>query len=123
MNPSELKYTESHEWLRIEGNQCYVGITDHAQEQLGDIVFVDLPQEGAELEKGDVLGNIESVKSVSDIYAPVAGKVVQVNEALLDSPELVNQDPYGEGWIAVLEISDPADLDNLLTAEEYEGQI
>lgn len=123
MNPSELKYTESHEWLRIEGTQCYVGITDHAQEQLGDIVFVDLPQEGAELEKGDVLGNIESVKSVSDVYAPVPGKVVKANEALLDNPELVNQDPYGEGWIAVLEISDPEGLDNLLTAEEYEGQI
>ncbi len=123
MNPSELKYTESHEWLRIEGNQCYVGITDHAQEQLGDIVFVDLPQEGAELDKGDVLGSIESVKSVSDVYCPIPGKIVEANEALLDKPELVNQDPYGEGWIAMLEISGEENMDNLLTAEEYEGLI
>lgn len=123
MNPKELKYTESHEWLRIEGNQCYVGITEHAQDQLGDLVFVELPEAGTELEKGDVLGNVESVKSVSEIYAPIPGTIAKVNEALLDNPELINQDPYGEGWIAILEIAEDENMDNLLTVEEYESQI
>lgn len=123
MNPSELKYTENHEWLGVEGNKGTVGITDHAQEQLGDIVFVELPQEGAEFSQGDVLANIESVKSVSEVYAPVSGKVIQVNEKLLDSPELVNQDPYGEGWIATIELTDTDALGTLLTLEEYQSRI
>lgn len=123
MNPSELKYTENHEWLGVEGNKGTVGITDHAQEQLGDIVFVELPQEGAEFSQGDVLANIESVKSVSEVYAPVSGKVIQVNEKLLDSPELVNQAPYGEGWIATIELTDTDALGTLLTLEEYQSRI
>jgi len=123
LNPTDLKYTESHEWVRIDGIKCTVGITDHAQEQLGDIVFVDLPLVGAELNQGDTVGSIESVKSVSDVYSPVSGKVVEVNERLLDNPELVNQDPYGEGWIAVIELTDTDDLDSLLTVEEYESRI
>lgn len=123
MNPNELKYTESHEWVHIDGEKCTVGITDHAQDQLGDIVFVDLPQVGAELSQGDTLGSIESVKSVSDVYSPVSGKVIEVNEKLLDNPELVNQDPFGEGWIAVLELTDTDNLGSLITAEEYQSQI
>lgn len=123
MNPSELKYTETHEWLHLEGNKCTVGITDHAQEQLGDIVFVELPEEGTELSKGDVLGNIESVKSVSEVYTPVSGRVIEVNEKLLDNPELVNQDPWGEGWIAKLELTDTDSLGELLTAEEYQSKL
>lgn len=123
MNPSELKYAESHEWVNIDGTKCTVGITDHAQEQLGDIVFVDLPQVDAELSQGDALGSIESVKSVSDVYSPVSGKVVEVNEKLLDNPELVNQDPFGEGWIAVIELTDTDNLGSLLTAEEYQSRI
>jgi len=123
MNPSELKYTESHEWVRIEGNKGTVGITDHAQEQMGDIVFVDLPGTGTKVNKGDVLGSIESVKSVSDVYSPVFGTIVETNEKLLDNPELVNQDPYGEGWIAVIEITDTDSLSELLTAEEYESKL
>lgn len=123
MNPSELKYTESHEWVHIDGLKCTVGITDHAQEQLGDIVFVDLPQEGADISQGEVLGSIESVKSVSDVYSPVSGKVIQVNEKLLDNPELLNQDPLGEGWIAILELADTDNLGTLLTPEEYQTHI
>lgn len=123
MNPGDLKYTESHEWLRIDGLKCTVGITQHAQEQLGDVVFVELPQEGADLAKGDVLGNIESVKSVSEVYSPVYGRVVEVNEKLLDNPELINQDPYGEGWIAALELKDTDSLSSLLTAEEYQSKL
>lgn len=123
MNPNDLKYTESHEWLHIDGTTCTVGITDHAQDQLGDIVFVELPEEGAELGKGDVLGNIESVKSVSEVYSPVSGKVIETNEKLLDNPELVNQDPYGEGWIAKLELTDTSSLDELLTLEEYQSKL
>lgn len=123
MNPSDLKYTESHEWVRIEGNKGTVGITDHAQEQLGDIVFVELPEIGTQVNKGDVLGSIESVKSVSDVYSPVFGTVVETNEKLLDNPELVNQDPYGKGWIAVIEITDTDSLSELLTAEEYESEL
>lgn len=123
MNPSDLKYTESHEWVRIEGNKGIVGITGHAQEQMGDIVFVDLPEEGKSVEKGGMLASIESVKSVSDVYSPVFGNVVEVNEKLLDSPETINQDPYGEGWIAVVEITDTDSLSQLLSADEYESKI
>ncbi len=123
MNPSELKYTETHEWVRIDGNKGTVGITHHAQEQMGDIVFVDLPEQGKALDKGGLLASIESVKSVSDVYAPVFGKVVEANEKLLDNPETINLDPYGEGWIAVIELTDTDSLSQLLTAEEYESKI
>ncbi len=116
---AELKYSKEHEWVKLEGNRAYIGITDYAQDALGDIVFVELPEEGAELEAGDVLGAVESVKAASDIYAPVSGKVVEVNEELEDAPEKINEEPY-EAWIAVLEISDSSELEDLLSAEEYE---
>ena len=116
---AELKYSKEHEWVKLEGNRAYIGITDYAQDALGDIVFVELPEEGAELEAGDVLGAVKSVKAASDIYAPVSGKVVEVNEELEDAPEKINEEPY-EAWIAVLEISDSSELEDLLSAEEYE---
>ena len=115
--PEELQYTRSHEWVRIENDTATVGITDHAQEELGDIVFVELPEEGATLQAGDSFGTLESVKAVSDLYAPVGGEVVEVNEALNDSPEKINEDPYGDGWIAKLSVSGEGDL---LSATDYE---
>jgi glycine cleavage system H protein len=115
--PEELQYTKSHEWVRIEDDTATVGITDHAQEELGDIVFVELPEEDTTFEVGDSFGTIESVKAVSDLYAPVGGDVVEVNEALNDSPEKVNEDPYGDGWIVKLRVSGEGDL---LSATDYE---
>ncbi len=115
--PQELQYTKSHEWVRVEDDVVTVGITDHAQEELGDVVFVELPEEGDSLEAGDTFGTIESVKAVSDLYAPMGGEVVEVNGALNDSPEQVNEDPYGEGWILKIRTSEQADL---LSAGEYE---
>ncbi len=116
--PEELSYTRSHEWIRTEGETATVGITDHAQDELGDIVFVELPEEGATLEAGDSFGTVESVKAVSDLYTPVGGEVVEVNEALNDSPEKINEDPYGDGWIVKLRTS--GDASDLLSASEYE---
>ena len=115
--PEELQYTRSHEWVRTEGDTATVGITDHAQDELGDIVFIELPEQGATLGAGDSFGTVESVKAVSDLYAPVGGEVVEVNEALNDSPEKINEDPYGEGWIIKLRVSDEG---NLLSASDYE---
>ena len=115
--PQDLQYTKSHEWVRVEDDVVTVGITDHAQEELGDVVFVELPEEGNSLSAGDTFGTIESVKAVSDLYAPVGGEVVEVNGALNDTPENVNEDPYGEGWILKIRTSEEADL---LSAEEYE---
>lgn len=115
--PEELKYTSSHEWVREEGDTAVVGITDHAQEQLGDVVFVELPEPGTTLEAGESLGVVESVKAVSDLYAPVAGEVVEVNEALVEDPELLNQDPYGDGWILKMRVS--GGEEDLLSSEEY----
>lgn len=115
--PQELQYTKSHEWVRVEDDVVTVGITDHAQEELGDVVFVELPEEGDSLSAGDTFGTIESVKAVSDLYAPVGGEVVEVNGTLNDTPENVNEDPYGEGWIVKIRSSEEADL---LSAEEYE---
>jgi len=121
MYPSELRYSEEHEWLKLEeGNRARIGITEFAQKELGDVVFVELPEEGTVVNAGDSFAVVESVKAVSDIYAPVSGKVVEVNDALNDSPELINEDPYGEGWIAVIEVSDVAEIDSLLTAEQYQ---
>ncbi|MDK2836331.1 MAG: glycine cleavage system protein [Thermosediminibacterales bacterium] len=119
MYPKDLKYTKEHEWIKEEDDNYVVGITLHAQEELGDIVFVELPEVGEKFEQGESFAVVESVKAVSDIYAPVSGKVIKVNEKLLDKPELINEDPYGEGWIAVFEIEDPAEIDNLLSADEY----
>ncbi len=115
--PEELQYTRSHEWVRTEGDTATIGITDHAQEELGDIVFIELPEEGATFDVGEAFGTVESVKAVSDLYAPVAGEVVEVNEALNDTPERINEDPYGDGWIIKLRVSGDGDL---LSASDYE---
>jgi glycine cleavage system H protein len=115
--PEDLQYTKSHEWVRIEGDTATIGITDHAQVELGDIVFVELPEEGDAFDAGESFGTVESVKAVSDLYAPVGGEVVEVNSALEDAPENINEDPYGEGWIVKLRTTDEADL---LSPEEYE---
>ncbi len=115
--PEDLQYTKSHEWVRTEGDTATIGITDHAQEELGDVVFVELPEEGATLSAGDTFGSIESVKAVSDLYSPVGGEVIEVNTSLEEAPEKINEDPYGEGWIVKLRTSEGADL---LSPEEYE---
>ncbi len=113
-----MKYSKDHEWVKAEGKQAFIGITDYAQHQLGDIVFVELPNVGADLAAGDAIGVVESVKSASDIFTPVSGKVVQVNETLPDSPEKLNKEPYAQ-WIAVLELHDAAELESLMSADEY----
>jgi glycine cleavage system H protein len=115
--PEELQYTKSHEWVRTEGDTATIGITDHAQDELGDVVFVELPEVGTTFEAGDSFGTVESVKAVSDLYTPVGGEVVEVNEALNDQPEKINEDPYGEGWIVKLSVSGEGDL---LAASDYE---
>jgi len=115
--PEDLRYTKSHEWVRLEDGTATIGITDHAQYELGDVVFVELPGEGATFDAGESFGTVESVKAVSDVYAPVGGEVVEVNSSLEDAPEKINDDPYGEGWIVKLRTSDEA---NLLSPEEYE---
>lgn len=115
----DLKYTKDHEWVRAEGKLARVGITDHAQAELTEIVFVELPAVGKELGVGEVLGNVESVKTVSEVFAPLSGSVKETNGKLVDSPELLNKDPYGEGWIALVEIRDPGELSALMSAEDY----
>jgi len=117
--PKELKYSKDHEWVKVEGNTATIGITDYAQSQLGDVVFVELPEAGAELAVGAGLAVVESVKAVSDVYTPISGKVIAGNESLADAPEIVNQDPYGEGWIVKLEITDSAKFNELLDSEAY----
>ncbi|MDE5945189.1 MAG: glycine cleavage system protein GcvH [Rikenella sp.] len=121
--PSNLKYSKDHEWIRVEGEEAYVGITDFAQDQLGDIVFVDITTEGETLAQGDVFGTIEAVKTVSDAFIPVAGEVLEINGALEDAPETVNKDPYGEGWMIKIRVTDPAQLDGLLSADDYAALI
>lgn len=117
--PDELRYSSDHEWVRVEGDTIRIGITDYAQDALGDVVFVQTPEAGANVAAGDSFGEVESTKSVSEIYAPVAGDVVEINADLEASPELVNSDPYGAGWIAVLKVADPAAVDALLDAAAY----
>ncbi|MDE0118311.1 MAG: glycine cleavage system protein GcvH [bacterium] len=117
--PSELRYSEDHEWARVEGNRVCLGITDYAQDALGDVVYIDLPSVGAEVAGGESFSEVESTKSVSEIYAPVSGTVVEVNTDLIDNPERLNEDPYGEGWICVIEASDLSELDGLLDAAAY----
>lgn len=117
--PTNVKYTDEHEWIRPEGEIAFVGITDYAQDQLGDIVFVDVTTEGETLEKGEVFGSIEVVKTVSDLFLPVGGEVLEINPALEEQPELVNKDPYGEGWIIKIKMSAPAELESLMDAEAY----
>ncbi|SEM90349.1 glycine cleavage system protein GcvH [Lihuaxuella thermophila] len=122
--PKELRYTEEHEWVQtLDGDKVRIGITDFAQSELGDIVFVELPEVGAEVTAGEPFGSVESVKTVSELYAPVSGKVVEVNGELESSPENVNDSPYGDGWMIVVEMSDPSQLENLLTAEQYEQAV
>ena len=121
--PEELKYTEEHEWIMVEGDVVTVGITDFAQDSLGDVVFVELPEVGAVLETGKPLGVVESVKAVSDVYAPVSGEVVEINEELPDSPELTNTSPYEDGWMVKIRVSDPSQLDDLLDADEYQALV
>ena len=121
--PSNVKYTKEHEWIRVEGDIAYVGITDYAQEQLGDIVFVDIPTEGETLAADEVFGTIEVVKTISDLFLPVTGEILEQNEALADQPELVNKDPYGEGWLIKIKPAADADFDSLLDAEAYKALI
>ena len=117
--PDDLKYTEDHEWIRVDGETGTIGITDYAQGELGDVVFVELPEAGRELKKGDSFGTIEAVKSVSDLYSPVTGTVAEVNGELASTPELVNKDPYGEGWMVKITLGDRAELEALLDAAAY----
>jgi len=117
--PEELKYTKEHEWIKVEGNKGRVGITDYAQHQLGDVVYVELPKPGAFVKKMEPFGVVESVKAVSDLYSPVSGKVLEINESLVKAPEKVNKDPYGEGWMIVVEIMDPAELNDLFAVDAY----
>lgn len=121
--PQELKYTQDHEWVRIEGDEATVGITDFAQTELGDIVYVEVETVGETLSKEEVFGTVEAVKTVSDLFAPLSGKIVAFNEALEDTPELVNDDPYGEGWIVKIKLSDAPEVENLLSNEGYQAVI
>lgn len=121
--PAELKYTKDHEWVKIEGNIATVGITDFAQGELGDIVYVDVDTEGEDLDAEEVFGSVEAVKTVSDLFLPISGKVIEINGDLEDEPELVNSDPYGKGWIIKVEISEDADQSALLSAEEYKATL
>ncbi|HBT85653.1 MAG: glycine cleavage system protein GcvH [Fermentimonas sp.] len=117
--PENLKYSSDHEWVKVEGNEAYVGITDFAQEELGDIVFIDVSTEGETLEQGEVFGSVEAVKTVSDLMMPVSGEVLEVNAEIDDAPELVNKDPYGKGWIIKVTIVNPEELDGLMSAADY----
>jgi len=121
--PSDRKYTREHEWVRLEGGVGIIGITEYAQSELGDVVFVDLPEKGRSLAAGEELGTIESVKAVSEIYAPVSGEVVEINEALRDHPEKVNGDPYGEGWLVRIRVGDRPEIDRLLSSEAYRSHV
>ncbi len=118
--PVDLKYTEDHEWIRVEGDVAIVGVTDFAQGELGDVVFVEIETEGEELDKGETFGTVEAVKTVSDLFMPVGGEVAEFNEALADEPELINNDPYGKGWMIKIKIADNSELDALISAEEYQ---
>ncbi|MEA3018490.1 MAG: glycine cleavage system protein [Actinomycetota bacterium] len=121
--PDDLHYSKDHEWARLEGGRVRIGITDYAQDALGDVVFVQIPEVGARVAQGDSFSEVESTKSVSDIYAPVSGSVVEVNQELADSPQRVNEDPYGEGWLVVIEADDASQLDGLLDADAYRALI
>lgn len=121
--PAELKYSKDHEWVRVEGDMAIVGVTDFAQGELGDIVFVDIDKEGETLDNEEVFGSVEAVKTVSDLFMPVSGEVTEVNETLADEPEKVNNDPYGEGWMVKITMSDKSELDQLLSADAYKEHI
>lgn len=121
--PADLKYTQDHEWVRVDGDVVTVGITDFAQGELGDIVFVEIETEGEELDKGETFGTVEAVKTVSDLFMPVGGEITEFNEALADDPELVNKDPYGEGWMIKVKVADNAELDELMDADAYKAMV
>jgi glycine cleavage system H protein len=121
--PDNLLYSADHEWVRIDGNKAVIGVTDYAQDALGDVVYVDIPNVGATASRGDTVSEVESTKSVSDIFAPLTGTIVEVNQDLADTPELLNVDPYGEGWICVIEFSDASLSEDLLTPEQYRSVI
>lgn len=121
MNPKNLKYHREHDWARVEGDTAVFGLTDYAQETLGDIVFIELPEVGADVTAGVPYAEVESVKAVSDVYAPLSGSVVEVNEEVVDAPELINESPFETGWLIKVRLSDPGEIDDLMTAEEYEG--
>lgn len=121
--PDDLKYTREHEWIKMNGKFAAVGVTDYAQDQLGDIVYVEFPDEGEVVSKGDAFVVLESTKAVSDVYAPISGKVVEINDPLKDNPETVNEDCYGEGWLIKLEIKDPSELDDLMGSVEYKAYV
>jgi glycine cleavage system H protein len=121
--PNDFRYTKDHEWVRAEGDIGVVGITDHAQKELGDIVYVELPKVGAKAEKGKAIGSVESVKAVSDVYAPVSGEVVEINELLTTAPEKLNEDPHVTAWLARIRMSDPGELNELLSAEQYQAYV
>jgi glycine cleavage system H protein len=123
MTPEDSRYAKSHEYVHVEGDVGTVGITDYAQKELGDVVFVELPPVGTQLELGDEMGSIESVKAVSELFAPVSGEVVEINESLAEKPELVNTDPYGDGWMIKVKLSAPDEVDELMSAEDYEDYI
>ena len=121
--PEELRYTQEHEWVKLNGNVATVGITDFAQSELGDIVYLEIDTLDSEINSNDVFGTVEAVKTVSDLFMPVNGKVIEVNSSLEDNPEVVNNDPYGEGWIIKIEVSNPSDIDTLMSSEEYKNLI
>ena len=121
--PAELKYTKDHEWIRVEGNDAYIGITEFAQRELGDIVYVDISSLGKEVNKEDVFGTVEAVKTVSDLFMPLTGSVNEVNPALDSQPELVNSDPYGQGWMVKISIKDDSEIDSLLSADDYQALV
>ncbi len=121
--PDELRYTKEHEWVKVDGDTATVGVTDYAQDALGDVVFVELPNPGDNAEKGKGVAVVESVKSVSDVYAPLDGEVGEVNEKLADSPELVNKSPYGDGWMFKLKVKNPSDAEDLMSADEYQSYV
>jgi glycine cleavage system H protein len=121
--PKELRYSEDHEWIKVEGNKVRIGITAFAQSELGDIVFMELPEVGDEITLGESFGSVESVKTVSELNAPISGKIVEINEELGDEPQFVNESPYEKGWMIVVELSDESQIDNLLSAEKYEAMI
>lgn len=121
--PSNLKYTEDHEWIKVTGDSAIIGVTDYAQQQLGDIVFVEIETEGETLAQGETFGTIEAVKTVSDLFMPVGGEIIEFNSKLEATPELVNNDPYGEGWMVKIKITDASELDNLLSADAYKETI
>lgn len=120
--PEDLKYTDDHEWVRVEGNIATIGVTDHAASELGDVVYIDIEMDGA-VSKGDTLGTIEAVKTVADLYSPISGTITEVNTGLNDNPEVVNNDAYGEGWIVKIELSDSSELDELMDADSYKASI